>query len=184
MIVAHEDVKRLCSKDQFLLGDTIKALPQNALPKITFDKSYQIEFNGEKVELTALSGGHSAGDIVVYFKKQNILHIGDIMFSDMFPYVDYEHGGSVYTLEKNIQKIIDNYPDDVKIIPGHGRICTKSDLKEYRDMILATTKIVKEEKDKGKTIEEIKKENVLKDWKDWGVAFTCDDWIEIIYNSK
>ncbi|MFA5403731.1 MAG: MBL fold metallo-hydrolase, partial [Ignavibacteria bacterium] len=151
IIIAHKDAKELLLKDQFLLGDTINALPEYALPKITFDKSYDLDFNGEKIELIALSGGHSAGDIIVYFKKSNILHIGDIIFSDMFPFADYDHGGSVFTLEKNIQKIIDMFPDDVKIIPGHGRICTKDDLKKYREMVIATSEIVKEEKDKGKS---------------------------------
>jgi cyclase len=184
IIIAHEDAKNLMLKDQFLLGDTIKASPQNALPNKTFIGSYDMEFNGEKIDLMALSGGHSAGDIIVYFKNSNVLHIGDIIFADMFPYVDYDHGGSVFTLEKNIQKIIEMFPDDVKIIPGHGRICTKEDLKKYREMVIATSEIVKKEKEKGKTIEEMKKENILKDWKEWGKAFTCDDWIEIIYNSK
>lgn len=184
VIIAHKNVKELCSEDRFLLGDTIKALPENALPNITFDKNYQLEFNNEKIELTAVSGGHSAGDIVVYFKNANVIHIGDIVFADMFPFVDYDHGGSVYTLEKNIQKIIDMIPDDAKIIPGHGRVYTKEDLKKYREMVLATTELVKKEKDKGKTLEEIKKENVLKDWQDWAVAFTCDDWTEIIYCSR
>lgn len=184
IIIAHKDVKELCSIDQFLLGDTIKALPTNALPKITFDKNYDLEFNNEKIELIAISGGHSAGDIIVFFKNSNILHIGDIVFADMFPFVDFDHGGSVYTLEKNIQKIIDMIPDGVKIIPGHGRILSKEDLKKYREMVIATTEIVKKEIDNGKKLDEIKKNNVLKDWKDWGKAFTCDDWIEIIYNSK
>jgi cyclase len=184
VIIAHKDVKELCSEDRFLMGDTIKALPENALPKITFDKNYELEFNNEKIELIAVSGGHSAGDIVVYFKNANIIHIGDIVFADMFPFVDYDHGGSVYTLEKNIQRIIDMIPDDAKIIPGHGRAYTKEDLKKFREMVLATTELVKKEKDKGKTLEEIKKENVLKDWQDWAKAFTCDDWTEIIYCSR
>lgn len=184
IIIAHKDTKELLSKDQFLLGDTIKALPQNALPKITFDKSYDMEFNGEKIELIAVTGGHSAGDIIAYFKNSNVLHIGDIVFADMFPFVDFDHGGSVYTLGKNIQKIIDMIPDDVSIIPGHGRILSKDDLRKYREMVAATTELVKKEKDKGKSLEEIIKGDVLKSWKEWGKAFKCEDWIEIIYNSK
>lgn len=184
VIIAHKDTKELLSKDQFLLGDTIKALPHNALPKITFDKSYDMEFNGEKIELIAVTGGHSAGDIIVYFKNSKILHIGDIVFADMFPFVDFDHGGSVYTLEKNIQKIIDMIPDDVSIIPGHGRTLSKDDLRKYREMVIKTSEIVKKEKDNGKSLEEIIKGDVIKDWKEWEKAFKCEDWIEIIYNSK
>lgn len=183
-IIAHKKTKELMSKDQFLLGDTVKASPNNALPTITIDKTYNLDFNGESIEITPLTGGHTGTDIVVYFKNSNVLHVGDIIFSDMFSFIDCDHGGSVYSVAKNVQKIIDTYPDDVKIVPGHGRIYTKEDLKEYRDMVIATTKIVKDEKDNGKSLEEIIKEDALKDWKDWGVAFKCNDWIEYIYNSK
>jgi cyclase len=184
IIIAHEDAKNLLLKDQFLLGDTIRALPKSALPNKTFTGSFDMKFNGENIELLPVSGSHSAGDIIVYFKNSNILHIGDLIFADMFPYVDYEHGGSVFTLESNLQIIIDMFPDNIRIVPGHGRIYSKEDLKKYKEMISGTISIVKKEKDKGKSLEEIQKADVLKEWKDWGIAFTCNDWIDIIFNSK
>jgi cyclase len=184
IIIAHEDARNLLLKDQFLLGDTIKALPKNALPNKTFIGSYDMSFNGEKIDLLPVSGSHSAGDIIVYFKNSNVLHIGDLVFADMFPYVDYEHGGSAFTLERNLQIIIDMLPDDIRIVPGHGRIYSREDLRKYKEMISSTISIVKVEKDKGKSLDEIQKADVLKDWKNWGIAFTCNDWIEIIYKSK
>lgn len=184
VIIAHNEVKKLLSKDQILMGDTIKAHPENRLPRITFEDKYNLDFNGEKIELIALSGGHSAGDIIVYFKNAKVAHIGDIVFADMFSFIDYEHGGSVYTLERNLQKIIDILPADVQIIPGHGRAYSIEDLKKYKDMVSSTSEIVKKEIKNGKSHEEIKKANVLKDWKEWEGAFSCNDWIDYICNSR
>jgi len=184
IIISHEDAKALLSKEQLLMGDTIKALPESALPNKTFIGSYDFKFNGMDISLISVSGCHSAGDIIVYIKDYNILLAGDLVFADMFPFVDYEHGGSAHTLYSRIQLIQDMFPDDVRIIPGHGRIYSKEDLKTYSDMISKTIEIVKAEKDKGKTLKEIQKGEVLKDWKKWENAFTCDDWIEIIFNSK
>jgi cyclase len=184
IIIAHSEVKRLLSTDHILMGDTIKAHPENLLPEITFDDKYNLDFNGEKIEMTGLSGGHSAGDIIVYFKNANVAHIGDIIFADEFPFIDIEHGGSVFTLAKNIQKIIDILPADVKLVPGHGRVYSIDDLKKYKEMIIETTEIVTNEKKDGKSPEEIKKANVLRVWKKWGKSFSCDNWIEFIYNSK
>jgi len=183
-IISHEDAKKLLSSDRFLMSDTIKALPLNALPNKTFIGSYSLSFNGNEIDLIPFSGCHSAGDIIVYFKNQGIVHIGDLVFSDMFPFVDYENGGSVYTLESRLGIITDMFPNNIRIIPGHGREYNKEDLKKYKEMISTTINIVKTEKDRGKSIDEIKKAEVLKEWKDWGDAFTCEDWIEIIYNSK
>lgn len=183
-IIAHEDAKNLLAEDRILMGDTIKALPENALPNKTFVGSYDLNFNGEKIDLIAVSGGHSAGDIIVYFRNSNVLHIGDLIFADMFPFVDYMHGGNVFTLESKLQIIIDMFPDDIKIIPGHGRIYSKEDLKKYKEIISGTIKIVKKNMEKGMTLEEIQKADVLKDWRKWENAFTCNDWIEIIFNSK
>lgn len=183
-IIAHEDARNLLLKDQYLLGDTIRALPKNALPNKTFVSNYNMSFYGENIELLPVSGCHSAGDIIVYFKNSNVLHVGDLVFADMFPYVDYEHGGSAFTLESNLQIIIDMLPDDIRIVPGHGRIYSKEDLRKYKEMISSTISIVKKEKGNGKSLDEIQKADVLKDWKIWGIAFTCNDWIEIIYISK
>jgi|WetSurMetagenome_2_1015567.scaffolds.fasta_scaffold27433_2 cyclase len=183
-IISSTYTKILLSSDQFLLGDSIKAHPEKLLPKITFDDKYNLKFNGEDIELIALPGGHTGGDIIVYFKKANVVHIGDIIFADEFPFIDCEHGGSVFEMAKNIQKIIDIMPKDVKIVPGHGETYSIEDLKRYKDMIVQTTEIVMSKKNEGKTLEEIKKANALKYFKKWANSFSKEDWIEYIYNSK
>jgi cyclase len=183
-IISSTYTKILLSSDQFLLGDSSKAHPDKLLPKITFDDKYNLKFNGEDIELISLPGGHTGGDIIVYFKNANVVHIGDIIFADEFPFVDYEHGGSVFGLAKNIQKIIDIMPENVKIVPGHGITYSIEDLKRYKDMIVQTTEIVMDKKREGKTLEEIKKANTLKYFRKWANSFSKEDWIEYIYNSK
>jgi cyclase len=184
IIISSTITKRLLSSDQFLLGDSIKAHSEKLLPKITFDDKYNLKFNGEDIELIALPGGHTGGDIIVYFKNAKVVHIGDIIFADEFPFIDCEHGGSVFGLANNIQKIIDIMPKDVKIVPGHGNIYSIDDLKRYKDMVVQTTEIVIDKKKEGKSLEEIKKSNALKYFKKWANSFSREDWIEFIYNSK
>ena len=182
-IIAHPDVKKFLSRDELLLGDTQKAYPEYALPQITFNTEYDMFFNGDSIKIISVPGGHTSGDAIVYFKNANVVHIGDIIFADELPFIDIDHGGNVFTLADNIQKIIDIMPEDVKIIPGHGREYSIIDLKDYRDMVLKTSDIVTKEILKGKSLDEIKKANVLKEWKDWGKSFSCEDWIEYIFYS-
>jgi cyclase len=182
-IISQKKVRELLSKDDILLGDTQKAYPEYALPNITFDDKYELRFNGEDIKIISMSGSHSAGDAIVYFKKSGVVHIGDIIFADEFPFVDIEHGGSVVTILESLRKIISTMPPDVKIVPGHGPVYSISDLKEYADMVEKTMGIVKKEKDAGKSLEEIQKTNVLNEFKELGVSFSCNDWIEYIYKS-
>lgn len=182
-IIADENVKTLLSKDEMLLGELHIAYPEYAIPNITFKDKYEMNLNDETVIITSLSGGHSAGDAIVYFKNADVLHIGDIVFADMFPFVDVDHGGNAITLSNNIKTITDMFTVNTRIVPGHGRMLTTEDLKEYRDMINGTIEIVKQEVSKNKSLAEIKESNLLNDYADWQVAFNFDDWIEILYKS-
>lgn len=184
VVITNDLTRALLTKDEILLGENIKAHPAEILPKITFSSEMNLFFNSDTVKLISMPGGHTGGDILVYFKKANVLHIGDIAFSDMFPFCDVTHGGSVSGISENIGKIISMFPGEVRIITGHGREYNIEDLKNYKKMVDATYRIVTDEIKKNRSLEEIKKNNVLKDWTDWGVAFTCDDWIEMIYNSE
>lgn len=182
-IIAHEDAKTLLSRDEMLLGDLHKAYPDFALPNKLIKDKYEFNLNGETVVITSLSGGHSAGDIIVYFKNADVLHIGDIVFADMFPFVDTDHGGNAIKLSENIKTITDMFTSNTRIIPGHGRMLTTQDLKEYRDMINGTIEIVKNEISKNKSLAEIKESKVLQSYAEWQAAFNFDDWIEILYAS-
>lgn len=183
IIIAHSSVRDLLSKDEMLLGEMQKAYPAEALPEISIADKITLYIGDEEVELIPLTGAHTGGDILVWFKKANIVHIGDIVFADIFPFVDVDHGGSVLTLAENLEEIVEMFPADIRLMPGHGRILSIDDVKNYREMVTTTTGIVKSEIDAGKTKEEIIDANVLNDWQDWGKAFTCDDWIGMIYKS-
>lgn len=183
IIIAHDSTRKYLSKDRVLLGETIKALPVEMLPDICFSDKMTFFFNDDTVELISMPGGHTGGDIIVYFKRAGVLHIGDIVFSDMFPFCDVKQGGNVLKIADNIKKIIAFFPSSTRIITGHGREYSMKDMAEYENMVETTYNIVLKEIKKKKTLQQIKDADVLKNWKDWGVAFTCNDWIEMIYNS-
>jgi glyoxylase-like metal-dependent hydrolase (beta-lactamase superfamily II) len=184
-VIAHADVRGLLSSDQVAQGTKYKAFPEATRPNVTFSDAVTIHFGEESVEVTHLPNGHSSGDAVVYFKKANVLHMGDLLFSDNFPAVDYEHGGHVDKLADNLQWVIDTMPDDVMLVAGHGRNYSREDLKAYRSMITQTVTVVRKEMQKGMQLKSIKAAHPLEEWrKDWTkMRDTTDDWIETIYRS-
>jgi cyclase len=175
-IIAHERCQEKLSKKA--------TFPREGLPTITIEDTIRLNFNSENLKLIALSGGHSVEDIIVYFPKANLVCVGDIIISDSFPFVRVREGASIQQLIQNIDKMIEMFPKDIKLVVSHGRECTINDLKKYKDMLVKTTKIVSDGLRAGKTAEEMKKECVLKNWESWNNQrhswINVDFWIDTI----
>jgi glyoxylase-like metal-dependent hydrolase (beta-lactamase superfamily II) len=183
-IIAHTNVRKRLSTSQEMFGRTVEPLPKEGLPVITFDDALSIHFNDEEIKAVHFPGGHTDGDIVVFFTKSNVVHMGDDLFSGMFPFVDFDHGGNVLGLTRNIEKIMKDLPADVKIIPGHGPLSTLDDLKKFHHMLVETTKIVDAGMRGGKSLEDIQKQGLGEEWKPWASSFIPETrWIELIHRS-
>ena len=129
-------------------------------------------------------GGHTDGDSVVFFKKANVVHMGDHHFSGFFPFVDVEHGGNVLKMAENVNTILSMINDKTKVVPGHGPLSNKSDLQAFHDMLLGTSVEIDAMKDKGMTLEQIQKKGLSAQWKEWTDGFLSTEiWIGIVYNS-
>jgi glyoxylase-like metal-dependent hydrolase (beta-lactamase superfamily II) len=183
LIMAHQAVLPLLSRDETLLGEPQQALPAAARPSLLYADGIQLIFGGETVRVVAMPGGHTGGDSVVLFEKANVLFAGDVVFQGQFPFVDVDHGGSAVRLSDVLQRLLDLAPAGVKIVPGHGRDMTAEDVKAYRQMLLDTIEAVRTEMAKGKGLSAIQEEDVLKPWADWDGSFTRKDWVEMVYRS-
>ena len=176
-IIAQDNVRK-----RLLMNE--KPFPEFALPMITFAQSLSIYFNGEEVRAVHYPSAHTDGDTVLFFTTSNVVHLGDQFFAGKFPFVDLDSGGSVPGLIKNVGELIQQIPSDAKIIPGHGEVTTLAGLKEYHQMLIETTNIVRTAMDKKMPLNEIKKAGLPAKYKDWGSGFIKSDaWIETIYKS-
>ncbi len=184
LIIAHTNVRSRLATKQMLFGKEVGPLPKQALPVITFDESLSVHFNGEEIKALHLPHGHTDGDSVIFFPKSNVVHMGDLMFAGMFPFVDIDHGGNVLGVARNVATVIEQLPKDVKIIPGHGPISTLDDLKAYQAMLLGTIDVVRKQVKSGKSLEDIKAAGLSAKWDDWAGGFIkTDGWLEAIYKS-
>lgn len=185
IVVAHHSVRcHLAEKQEIsLFEETFEAYPEDALPDITFSTSLKIHFNGEEIDMISLPGGHSQGDVVVYFKHSNVLHVGDLYIADNFPPIDYDHGGDVQQFAKNLETIMQMFPANVKIVSGHLQDATIKNLSIYHHIITTTTNIIREELKNGRSLGEMQKANILKDWEAWGKHVSCSLWIKTIFHS-
>lgn len=87
-------------------------------------------------------------------------------------------------LTDNVVRVLEWLPDDAKLIPGHGPLSTKDDLRAYHNALVRTIEIVRGRIAAGKTLEQIKKEGLPEEWAEWGSGFIkTDAWLETVYNS-
>ena len=183
-IIAHTNVRKRLMTEQSIRGRTIPASPEDAWPVITFDESVSVHFNGEEIEVIHFPHGHTDGDSVIFFTGSNVVHMGDDFFSGQFPFVDIDSGGDVEGLIKNIGVVVDQVPNDVKVIPGHGPISALDDLKAYHNMLIKTTGLVRKRMAAGESLDQIKEEGLPKQWEEWGGGFiSTERWIETIHRS-
>ena len=185
VIIAHENLRKLLSAPQTLefYGVTYDAYPDEALPVVTFEDSIYLYFNDETLQVIHLPNGHTDNDSMVYFVESGVLHLGDEFFNGMFPFVDLDHGGSVQGLTRNIEDVLDRFPEDTKVIPGHGKLGTMNDVKIFHEMLVETTKIVQAQINDEKSLEEIQNNGLPEKWQSWEKGnIKIPIWIEFIYN--
>lgn len=183
-IIAHTNVRKRLAEGMNLPGRTTQPAPKEALPIITFDQSVSVHFNGEEIRALHLPRGHTDGDAVIYFTSSNVVHMGDLFFNGMFPFVDIDSGGDVEGYMKNIGEVLGKLPAGARIIPGHGPLATAEDLKKVHDMMMKTTAVVRDKMKAGKTLDQIKAEGLPEEWKSWSWQFvTTDRWISTIHRS-
>ena len=183
-VIAHTNVRQRLMTEQNIGGRTIPAAPPAAWPVVTFDESVSIHFNGEEIRVVHFPRGHTDGDSVVFFTGSNVVHMGDHFFAGGFPFVDLDSGGDVEQFTANIATVLDQLADDAQVIPGHGPLSSKDDLRAYHRMLVETTDIVRQRIAAEQSLEQITQAGFPDEWKDWQAGMvSAERWIAIIYRS-
>lgn len=178
-VIAHENTRKRMMAGS---GKDQPPAPPAALPVITFEDKLSVHLNGEDIRAIHFPSGHTDTDVVIFFTKSNVVHMGDDFFNGMFPFIDVEGGGSVKGLIANVQKLLEQIPASAKIIPGHGPIGTAKELRAFLTMLKGTSAIVEAGIKAKKTAEDLKKAKALARFDGWAKGFfKADDFIDLLY---
>jgi glyoxylase-like metal-dependent hydrolase (beta-lactamase superfamily II) len=172
--IAHDFVRQRMSKESVnaRTNQTIPPRDKSAWPELTFSDRMNVHLNDEDIELYHFVNGHTDGDVIVRFVKANVYHTGDSFTRTSYPYIDQSNGGSVDGYITNLDKMLALFDDNAKIVPGHGEVATKADVKAFRDMLVDIKAQVNDAMKKGKKVEDIPALNITARYDDvWGKGF-------------
>jgi len=187
-IIAHDNVRKRLAEGGTAgnfggVNFPAKPQPKDALPIITFDHDVIVHLNGEDIRALHFPSGHTDGDSVIFFPKSNVVHMGDDFVTYGFPFIDLSGGGSVEGMIAALEEIIPKLPPDVKVIPGHGPVSNLDDVRRYVTMLRETKAVVEKGIKQGKTLDQLKQENVLASWQKWSGDFiSSEQWLVTLYN--
>jgi cyclase len=184
IIIAQTDTRKRMITEQYhpMFDLEVPPYPEAALPMVTFAKSITLHFNSGDIHMFHIKNAHSDSDIVIHFRKANVIHTGDIFFSAGLPFIDIPHGGSIEGMIRAADQIIDKIDEDTKIIPGHGPLSDRAGLKEYRDMLITVRDRIKNKVEEGKTLEEIIASHPIQGFEKKEAGIPAEMLVKIIYN--
>jgi len=144
------------------------------LPDATFATEWRHDFGREQISGRYFGPAHTSGDIVVFFEKANVVHLGDLLFNRIYPVVDRPAGARFKGWLTRLEEIVKNYPADAIYVCGHGHqkfgvTGGHADILVFRDYITALLAHVETEIKAGKSREEIVKLENLPGFPDFHV---------------
>ena len=161
-VLAHENVLTRMSAAE-------PPIPSVFWPtKTFFYRMYSMYLNGEGIQVIHQPAAHTDGDVIVFFRRGDVIATGDIVDTTRFPFIDVERGGTLQgeldALNRLMELSIHNvpllwYPDRTFLVPGHGHVYDKLDLLEYRDAITIVRDRVQDLIDQGFTLAQVQAAN-------------------------
>lgn len=186
IIVSHNNVRKRMSKEGFIkaFNKTIPASKKDALPVITFKDEMNFYFNDEKIEVLHQEHAHTDGDSIIFFKKSNVVHTGDIYFNGFYPFIDSSSKGSINGIIDAVNYVLSVTNNKTKIIPGHGKLSNRKELIVYRDTLIILRDRMIKLINEGKSLDEILALKPNADFDStWGKGFLNPEaFLKILYD--
>jgi len=154
-LVAHANVPKLQFEaakraELSVKIDPAAAVASQVYAETTFTDVWRRELGGEIVTAEFRGPAHTGGDSVIIFEKANVVHMGDLVFNRIYPFVDRPGGASIRGWVKSLEDSAAAYPADAIYVFGHGNpkfgvTGTRGDLLVMRDFFTAVLEHVQRE---------------------------------------
>jgi len=162
-------------------------LPISAIPTSSYFVPHKdLYFNDQAIQLIHEPAAHTDGDSMVFFRKSDVLSVGDLYSTTSYPVIDAKHGGSITGVLAALNHILDLQVAGEKeeggtmVIPGHGRVADEADVVEYRDMVTILRDRIQDLARRGQTLEQVKAADVALDF-DGVYGTSASEWTTAMF---
>ncbi|MEQ1831644.1 MAG: MBL fold metallo-hydrolase [Candidatus Eisenbacteria bacterium] len=185
LLFAHDRVRErlLEGQDNKFFGRKVEPASGKALPVVTFPDVLTLHVDGEDEVAFHVPPAHTDGDVMVWFPRSNVLHMGDTFFNGLYPIIDLESGGSIDGMIANAELALGKVSADTKIIPGHGNVTDRTTLQAYHDMLVGVRAAVAALVKQGKALDDVVAAKPTAPWDDqWGKGFVKPEvFTKVVY---
>jgi glyoxylase-like metal-dependent hydrolase (beta-lactamase superfamily II) len=143
-------------------GSRVK-FPESSWPTDTYDTGNWKVFNDEPIVIYHAPAAHTDGDSFVFFRRSDVVSTGELFVPSRYPVIDEQQGGTIDGIIDALSTMIDdvlvpreNEEGGTYVIPGQGRLCDRTDVSNYRDMLAIVRGRIASLISKGKTLDEVK----------------------------
>jgi cyclase len=192
-VIAHENV---LSRMSAAVNKQPPAYPEAAWPTDTFfDTLHKLPeyVNGEAVIVYHAPAATSDADALVFFRRSEVIHAGSLFSTVSYPVIDLQRGGSIQGVIDGLNQILDLAVAEYRaqggtwIIPSRGRLSDTADVASYRNMLVMIRDRVRDLKQKGQSLAQVRAARPTLDFDlRYGAstgAWTTDMFVEAVYRS-
>lgn len=156
-IIAHENTrKHLSTSTRVEAWDlTFPASAPGAIPTEVVTAQRTLDVNGTQIALTHHGPAHTDGDLSVLFTDAGIIHLGDTFWNGLYPFIDYSTGGGIDGMIHAVDTDLVRVTDKMIVIPGHGPVGDRAQLRFYRDLLATVRDEVAALKKRGRTLDDV-----------------------------
>ncbi len=156
-IIAQENTRKHLSEIQRVEEWDYNFLPLSpaGIPSEVFATKHTLKLNRSTIGLKYYGPAHTDCDISVTFAEADIVHVADTYWNGIYPFIDYSTGGSIDGMIAASDANLATTTDKTIIIPGHGPpVSNRSELKDFRDMLVVVRENVATLKRQGRSRDE------------------------------
>jgi glyoxylase-like metal-dependent hydrolase (beta-lactamase superfamily II) len=112
----------------------------DGLADTTFTDRWSATVGDERVVAVHYGPAHTGGDALVVFERAEVVHLGDLVFNRIPPFVDRPAGASIRNWIAVLERVLDQYAGATFVF-GHGTgdavTGTVADIARFRDFLSA-----------------------------------------------
>ena len=187
VIVAHDNVRVRMSTEQFMeiFNQTVPPSPDIALPIVTFSDALTFHYNGETIHAFHPGPAHTDGDVILHFAEADVFHMGDNFFNGFYPFVDVGSNGDIDGMIAAGYRVLAMSDSDSRIIPGHGPLATRDDLRDWLRVVRDTRESIQALIDQGMSEDEVVAANPTAEYDDshGGGFMNPETYTRLVYTS-